>query len=491
MEITSAVIFRRTLKSNEKTNIRLVTGWEYDTNFQNNLLTTNRLLLNSAGDPGFREKWAGILPVFKDEKDSVLRREMAWNAYNLEAMAKYNSYFDETFISQGMAYDFQWGMTGATRDLLFFSLPVSYYNPALAKSIIRLVSKNMLPSGELPYALKGFALNTNEGFSPSDFQLDFFWAVANYLKVTADFSILNETSSYYPKGSSEPDLISKLEKAFVYLRDEINAGSHGIIRLLNSDWNDQIWSNYSLSIHYWVAESHYNSALALYSLNELLNAFSLLPQNFNANQKLRIEKLTKDIQLFRTQQLKAFMQDMGERIFPRRVYINNDIVMGNDFMHSETVGITLLIPELGKERKTKLMEEAEKRLLNGELLGPRLSDIPIEKDKNFLKGTRENAGVWCFTGAIMTLGFAEVDESKALKMLKMKTFNNAAINYPNYWSGQWTNPDCTNSSLAKYPGLPDDNQFSPCIKFPAYCSHAHSWPLYLYYKLKSTTIRKQ
>ncbi len=481
-EDCSVLTFKRTINSKKSETLNLTAGWSFDSNFNQAISSTNDLFDKYSKDLTFRDKWYKLLPNFKNEKKIITKREMIWNAYTLLAMAKYNSYFDETFVPQGMHYDYLWGLTAATRDLLFSSLPVAYYNPMLAKSIIKMVSKTMLPSGTFNYTVMGYGYTSNNSFNPSDFQFDYIMAITNYIKATSDYSILTDVTSYYPKGYGEADVITKIEKAFIFVRDEIGVGANGMIKVLNADWNDQVWANYSMSAYYWQAESPFNSALALYSLAELQNIISNLPPSFSKNDKLRLEKLSSNIQIFRSEQLQAFLKNLGNRVFPRRVIYSDTLAWGEKFMFCESVGMTLLIPELDIERKKKLVSESEKKLLNGEVLGPRLSDNPIE-EKVFAKGTRENAGIWHILSAFMALGYAQVDTAKAMNILNMMSFNNFAKNYPNYWAGQWTNLDFTNSSLAILPGLPDKPN-GIWNKFPAYCSNVHSLPLYVYFKIK-------
>ena len=54
---------------------------------------------------GLAGEWRKLLPDFSEESDQELRRELIWHVYNLEAMATYSEYFEETKIPQGTIYD--------------------------------------------------------------------------------------------------------------------------------------------------------------------------------------------------------------------------------------------------------------------------------------------------------------------------------------------------------------------------------------------------
>lgn len=100
--------------------------------------------------------WLRVLPDFSSESDEVMRREMLWNAYVLEASAKYSQYFDETFVPQGSVYSYHYGDNIANRDHLQALLPAIYTNPRLAKSALRYVLKQTLADGEMTRGNQGY-----------------------------------------------------------------------------------------------------------------------------------------------------------------------------------------------------------------------------------------------------------------------------------------------------------------------------------------------
>ncbi len=67
----------------------------------------------------------------------------------------------------------------------------------------------------------------------------FFLLLAEYLRVTRDTSVLTDPIGYYPLNYSGRDTgLAHVRQAFLFLRDRIGVGPHGIILRWNSDWND-------------------------------------------------------------------------------------------------------------------------------------------------------------------------------------------------------------------------------------------------------------
>ncbi len=432
-------------------------------------------------DYQFRSDWKAKLPNYSWQKDEIIRREQYWNTYVLEASAKYNEYFDETFIPQGMTYDYGWGLNAVARDHLHYSLSANYFNPPLAKSILRFVLKEMNPNGYYHYNVNGYGYAVPNLWNPSDLQLHLFWATAEYLEKSNDYSFLLEKTPYYPKKINySGTVIEKLKVAFDYLNDEISVGPHGLVKMLNADWNDQIWNEQPITIHYSTAESHYDASMAIVVLEKLstqLKKASEVPSL--SIYKKEIVALQKRIELYQKQQLKAFLSDLGDRDFVKRAYYNDTLSMGADHMHIESQLYTLMIDDIPLSQRQKIMTEANKRLANNEVLGLRTSETKVSD--TFEAGTHENGGIWQYVQGMYSLGLLHVDIAQADKAIKRMSFDNFASNFPDYWPGQWTGADCVSSSLAKYPGLVSNNG-SGYMNFPTYCAHIHSWPLLYQFK---------
>jgi hypothetical protein len=155
------------------------------------------------------------------------------------------------------------------------------------------------------------------------------------------------------------------------------------------------------------------------------------------------------------------------------MYFQQEAVGAND-MWLEPQGFTLLIPEVPEERKRLLWAEMQKRLISGEVMGPKQIEKPVEQPGT-PEGRRENGGFWyALTGPVI-LGLAEFDREAATELLSKQTFANYARRFPQYWTGQWAASDALDASALPTEGLSQNI---------VYCAHAHAWPLYCYLRLK-------
>jgi cellobiose phosphorylase len=432
--------------------------------------------MGDAGEPYFQQEWNRVVPSLKDEPDLDLRREMRWNAAVLEEMATWREYYDETVIPQGMIYDYQWGMMASSRDLAQQALPSCHTNPALARSTLRFIMKRTLPDGEIKLDDLGFGWCPHGARLTSDQQLYFFLLLIEYMRVTGDQTILTERISYYPaENGGQGTGLEHVRDAFLFLRDRIGTGRHGLMKLWNSDWNDMFfyWPttapyNYTFER----SESHMNTAMAVVILGDLAATL----------EKLDLEKLgladsaelAGAVRQHREGLRKAFMEDWDTRPFPRRMYFQRGQPVGEEEMWLEPQGFTLLIPELPVERKRALYHQIQERLLKGEAMGAKQIERPIQKLET-PAGSREDGGFWYALNGPLVLGVAGFAPEEAQKLLRRMTFANYRRHFPNYWTGHWTASDALDSASLPTEGL---SLYIPC------CAHAHAWPLYLYLRLR-------
>lgn len=481
--------YKLNLKPGEEKQFNLIIGYAFDKKF----VQIERLCAElAAGKPSpvmtdsgfrssalFRLEWKSKLPNFSNESDAVLRREMTWNAYCLEVLANYNTYYHETQIPQGTHYAYAWGENSSARDQFQLGLPLCYFDPALARSNLRYMMKRTTPQGDIRLIENGYGVSTNEFFSPSDQQLYYFEMLAEYLRVTGDYSFLLRNVSYYPgEHSTAGNSIERIEICFKYLRDIIGTGTHGLIHMRYADWNDEafyLFRNVSYADFWGAAESHLDSAMAAVVLENLAKQLDRAAATAPfAQLRTRIERLTKSMMLFQNAVQEAFLRELGDRSFSRRCRVRDEIV-GEDALFLEPQAYALQMSEIGVPQKERIWGEIRDRLLKGEVMGARLGEKLVENpygDPMFATGL-----FWWALNGPLILGVDTFDEKSAWRLLRKMTFENHARNFPGYWEGYWTASDALGSSLMPFEGtIP-----SP---FPAYCGHAHAWPLYCYYRLR-------
>lgn len=466
------------LQPNETKTVRLMIGYsfEYGTSTQNDICM-ELSVGNAVSEPvcAFADEWLKIIPDLTNETDATLRRELRWHAYNLEAMATYSEYYGETKIPQGTIYDYHWGQHASARDNFQHALPLVYYNPKLAKSVLRYMLKRTTPFGEIRLIEMGNGYADNDRYFTSDQQLYFFLLLSEYLRVTKDYGFMSEKVMPYPaKNQAEMTVAELAEKCFIFLRDTIGTGAHGLVKLLNSDWNDAVYYIEEVPYNniFFTGESHMNSAMVISIFQ------TLIPELKNAGLS---ERLCASMDYYRDSILRAFMNDMGERCFPRRMYFNGK-PYGDDNMFLEPMGFTLQMNELSAERKERLYGEMKKRVYSDEKLGAREQEAPeLNGENGFEKGSRENGGFWWALNGPVIVGVSQFDKAEAERLLKNMTLQHFSEEFPQYWSSYWSAVDNIESSLIPEEGLPD--QTIDYAAIPVYCAHPHAWILYCYYRI--------
>ena len=466
-----------TLRNGEEQQIQMIIGFDMERDYAKR--SDVKAELGNSPSSSFGLQWKQVLPDYKDEQDMELRRELTWHAYMLEAMATYSDYYHETKIPQGTIYDYFWGQHASARDNFQHALPTIYYHPELAKSIIRYMLQRTQPNGDVMLIEYGNGLAEPTCYQTSDQQLWFFLLLSEYLRITKDYAFLNEQVACYPvKDMPKFTVLEHAKHCYDYLRNMIGTGSHGLVRLLNSDWCDGIY--YCLSEPYNVVqpqgESHMNTAMALSILPVL--AEQLEKGNADAH-------FVNSIRVWRQQLYDAYMEDWEDRPYPRRMYFAGRN-FGENNLFLEPMGFTLQVQDIPLERRQLLYREMQQKLYAGEKLAARQQENPELTSDDLDYGSRENGGIWYSLNGPVICGVGTFDKAEAMRLLKQMSIANHARQFPQYWSTYWSSADNVESSLVApdkgAPGLPDQTAVYPDIAIA--CAHVHAWMLYCYNRLQ-------
>jgi cellobiose phosphorylase len=432
---------------------------------------------------GWRRAWARAVPDFPNESDAPLRREMRWHSAMLLSLATWSSVYGVRFIPQGPSYEYDFGITCSARDHLQHALPLCQLMPWLASDTLRHACRKMTPNGEIRLMENGPGSTTTAFFATSDQQLYFFGLLAEYLDTSGDAAFLGtKLAPWPPDGHCRPvTVLEHAERAFRFLRDEVGRGSHGLVRLMNSDWNDGIYCA-STAVPYadmfLQSESHLNTAQACVVLDQLGIALKRSARLLSKSIAPRALILSKMLRCYRAELHAALMKEWKGRSFLARAHTPAGC-LGADQMWMEPQVFALGIKDAPLAKRRLLLREMQRRL--SEPWGMRQQENPVEIPP-FKTGGRENGGVWFALIGPAIVHAAEVDRKVAERLFQSMTLAAHARRFPDYWPGIWTAPDNFDSSLLPTVGLPDQQSIWP--EFPAFCSHAHAWPLFAYLKLR-------
>lgn len=433
----------------------------------------------------FRQAWAKVLAPLAQVPDPALRAELLWDGHALLAMATYAAYYRQTFIPQGMTYDYLMDLNSGPRDHLQHAMAAACFAPELARSSLLYTLSTMTDQGGIKFTVTGNGETASSTWSSSDQQLFLFYALSEYLRITHDWTILEEKTAYLPQEANlSGTVLHKLERAFVYLRDHVSTGPHGLVRLLTGDWNDQIYIGVPDDLYRDTAESQMNSAMVMAVMPPLIAQLNTYARTRPGEQAAAIKRLSHEMQVYSDRISQAMMRDMDGRTYARRAWLAPGKALGEDTMFLEPQSFLLQAPAFPIERKRALLREMQRRLIDGEALGPRQQEKP-GSDGRIMSGTGENGGFWYSLSGQAIAGIASFDRKAALALLDRMTFRNFSRHHPDYWVGQWTAPDTLNAeAIGDLGGLPRPMDDGVWCKMANYCAHPHAWPIYCYFVIR-------
>jgi hypothetical protein len=477
------------LQPGEKKQLKLVIGMSFDHSFDEVNEMANPLLNHDAKT--FSNAWNKVIPAFEEADTSeVYQQELKWHAYNMEAIAMYNRFYNETKVPQNCAYTTYMGKHILTRDHFQHMLPLIYYNQPTAKSSLRYLMRRITPTGRIVTGEHGVgSMSGTGGKDPSDHQLFCFWSMAEYLRITGDYSFLKEQLLYYsPDQDKQGTVLQHIEKAADFLIDSVGLGEHGIINLRNYDWNDgSIHAFKSYNAHHnevaKYAESYLNAAMASSVIHilaeQLQQATEMKGVGFDEN---RIKILRERLMDFRQSQYQIVKQHLRKRGWLPRFQLH-DIIIGDSNLFLSPQGFVLMNPDLDIDLKRQLVGEVKSRLEKGEVLGPRNLEKPTVKISEVRPhGSGVFGGHWYALTGPYIIGAMSVDTDYARELIYKMSFANQTKHFPQYWLGQWTQyPNIESTLQSNRQGLPPKGWIIP--KFPGFSGHPHSWMLFCHYKL--------
>ena len=179
-----------------------------------------------------RDYWDGLLGIYSVASPDAHTDRMVnvWNAY--QCMATFNMSRSASTFESGIGRGL--GFRDSNQDLLGFVHMV----PARARQRILDLAATQLTSGGAYHQYQPMTKKGNDAVG-GNFNDDPHWlviGVAQYLKETGDFAILDEMVAFDSTPGTEVPLYEHLARAIQYTLDRL--GPHGLPLIGRADWND-------------------------------------------------------------------------------------------------------------------------------------------------------------------------------------------------------------------------------------------------------------
>lgn len=383
--------------------------------------------------PRIAARWALKIPRVNFPGHSWLGRELAWSYYYLRSGVLREDFFEARNLNQGSIYLYEWGTNSGPRSTFRHLLPLIYTDPDLAQESLLYFLRAMKPNGELPYSTAGYGAWHKQELTPSDHSFWLLAAALEYVHVTRDYGFLDKRINYWCEEGrgrcGSATIWESLVAAYLYTKNEVGTGSHGLVRLLNSDWDDFLVlfspdRNSTINL----GESTMNTALALQTypafaeLAEMRGDFATSNSVRNDWERLRIAMLE---------------QWRGDHFNRGYVYTaaQQPVELGARSVWMASNGIALGVPGLiDMNQRQQLIARIERDNFNPSPVG--LAAIGSEV---FEGGTPGNW--YSLAGPTIESLLFQGERDLAFRMFLKQTLANHAATHPEYAPGIWSGPD--------------------------------------------------
>ena len=442
------------------------------------------------GDSSAQWKKSGL--HFSAEAEPWVEREVTWNHYYLRSGFTYDAFFHQHIISQAGIYQYVMGFQGAARDPLQHALPFIFSDPELVKGVLRYTLKEVRPDGSIPYGIVGHGMTMpTVSDNTSDMPLWLIWAVSEYVLATRDVRFLDsEVVTVYGsnpnalrgEGSGRDTVRNLLARCYKHLTQDVKTGAHGLMRMLQDDWNDAL-------VTAWVppadvkecvekGESVLNSAMAPYVFDYYARMLAYAGSE---------ERVTAPIRVAGEQHRAAVRGQWAGKWF-RRAWLGPDLDwLGEKCMWIEPQPWALISKITNEEQTKTLLQSIDQELRRPSPIGAiQLTPGPDQETHGVWKtepGTSVNGGVWPSLNQTLIWALAGLDGAMAWDEWKKNSFARHAEVYPEIWYGAWSGPDVLNSVNSKKPGETTGGTPFGWTDFPVFNMHTHACPLYSLAKL--------
>jgi hypothetical protein len=317
------------------------------------------------------------------------------------------------------------------------------------------------------------------------------WLASEYVLATRDADFLDEEVRMYPvygKKAERTRVKDVLSKCYLHFVDSIGLGKHGLQRLSNGDWNDNMVVGYvpeeNRDVVEVQGESVLNAAMASYVLDLYSELLSFEDDSVFASY------VTK----YANTQREAVRKQWTGKWF-KRAWLSEELGwVGADEMWLEPQPWSIIGGAADSEQAETLVQSIDESMRKPSKIGAMILAKTTEQMIG-PPGTGTNAGIWPSINGTLIWALAKVNGPLAWDEWKKNSLALHAEAYPEIWYGIWSGPDTLNSELSDYPGgtvVAGEEQEELMVDsllqvnwtdYPVMNMHPHAWPLYTIGKL--------
>jgi hypothetical protein len=403
--------------------------------------------------------------------------EIPWHAAALVAGLSTDQGLPGHSLNQGGIYAYGLGSNASARDSLQHALPLVYFEPELALSVLKNTCAWGSPDGDLPYALKDDKSPYTSLLRPSDLNLWALWLATEYAAATNDLAAFAAPQPYHPVyGASPVSLKAHLIQQFRFFVDKVGRGERGHVRILNADWNDMALgpatatNRQEREAMILSGSSVLNSAMASYVLNIFAGLMTRLGEGAVADEA-RTQALD----------LKLKVAEAWNGRFFDRAYRPGGGVMGRDRCWLEVQPWAILCGAATREQAKSLLKLIDEGHRRDSPLGARIIWPPDPKASRAGEGTI--GGIWYSINMTLIWAAASIDPNMAWDEWRRMTLQAHQQAYPTIFEGTLAGPDSWNAPEASRPGHTWATPAFAMQDYPVSNMHAHAQPILAYLRL--------
>jgi hypothetical protein len=429
------------------------------------------------------QQWKAKGLRFETKAEPWVKRETAWHYYYLRSSLTYDDFFGEHILSQGGIYQYSMGFQGAARDPLQHALPFLFSDPEIVREILRYTLKEVRPDGSIPYGIVGHGvIMPASSDNSSDMPLWLLWTASEYVLATRDTAFLDEVIPTWPlsgPAAGKESVRRLLARCYKHLVEDVGAGEHGVMRMLNDDWNDALvmfWGQRTMKETVAKGESVLNSAMAAWVFDYYARMLAYSGDDAAPIAHIR-QKADENRKAVRSQWTGKWL---------RRAWLGPTAGwLGEKGLWLEPQPWAILGGAINAQQTGELVATMDELLRRNSPIGAmQMNQSPdIASQAMAEPGTSISGGIWPSLNATLVWALARVNGEMAWDEWKKNTLARHAEVYPDIWYNTWSGPDTLNSTVSKHPGETVNSGFLRYTDFPIGNLHSHACTLYSAAKL--------